>query len=161
MEAGCREESCSLRAAVLSAKKESLSCSGAGCMETQACESTSPLSVRASALFGGSLRCLQLRGRLAVAGDGCEPSPVGSLDGQIVLYRRGGCSFASKATNAQHGGAAAVLLFDDMSDSLFMSADVAGASVEIPVLWVTPTTANALKSMHSDHQARVFQSRAS
>ncbi|HNK63199.1 MAG TPA: S8 family serine peptidase [Anaerolineales bacterium] len=68
--------------------------------------------------------------------DGCAALPAGSLDGQIALIRRGGCTFFVKAFNAQSAGAAGVILYNNAAGGL--NPTVAGAApITIPVVAIT------------------------
>ncbi len=68
--------------------------------------------------------------------DACTPLPAGSLAGQVVLIRRGTCSFYIKSTNAQNAGAAAVVLYNNAAGRF--SPTVAGTPpVTIPVVAIS------------------------
>ena len=83
----------------------------------------------------GSLPMAQT-GTPTTTNDGCDALPAGSLTGQAVLIRRGGCGFYVKATNAQAAGAAAVVLYNNASGML--SATVAGTpAITVPVVAIT------------------------
>lgn len=83
-------------------------------------------------------------GTTSTTNDACNavaPAP-GSLTGQVVLIRRGTCSFYEKANNAQNAGAAGVVLYNNTAG--FVSPTVAGATpINIPVVMVT-SSAGAL-----------------
>lgn len=67
----------------------------------------------------------------------CLALPAGSLTGQAVLIRRGGCTFYIKAINAQNAGAAAVVIYDNVSAAP-LNPTVAGVpSVNIPTVGTT------------------------
>lgn len=67
----------------------------------------------------------------------CLPLPAGSLAGQAALIRRGGCTFYIKAINAQNAGAAAVVIYDNISAAP-LNPTVAGTpSVNIPAVGTT------------------------
>jgi subtilisin family serine protease len=66
--------------------------------------------------------------------DGCNPIAT-DLTGTAVLIRRGTCTFATKALNAQAAHAAAVVLYNNAAGRI--SPTVAGAGVTIPVVMVS------------------------
>jgi len=75
--------------------------------------------------------------------DGCAALPAGSLAGQAVLIRRGGCTFYVKASNAQGAGAAAVLLYNNTAG--YLGATVAGTpAITIPVVGLSAAAGAAL-----------------
>lgn len=74
-------------------------------------------------------------GTTATVNDGCNAFAAGSLTGKAVLIRRGTCSFATKALNAQNAGAGAVVLYNNASG--FINATVAGGGITIPVVTVS------------------------
>ena len=66
--------------------------------------------------------------------DGCNP--LSGLSGQVVLIRRGTCSFHIKALNAQNAGAAGVVLYNNAAGRV--SPTVAGPeAITIPVVAIT------------------------
>jgi subtilisin family serine protease len=68
-------------------------------------------------------------------GNANNPAP-GSLTGQIVLVRRGTCSFYEKSNNAQAAGAGGVVLYNNQPGQI--SPTVAGATpITIPVVAIT------------------------
>jgi minor extracellular serine protease Vpr len=79
-------------------------------------------------------------GTPTTANDGCNPFAAHSLDGKIAFIRRGTCGFYNKALNAQHGGAIAVMLYNNQAGALNPTvAPVAPATepVTIPVAAIT------------------------
>jgi uncharacterized protein (TIGR03437 family) len=58
----------------------------------------------------------------------CNPLPAGSLTGQFVLVERGICAFTVKIANAAAAGAIGVVVYDNVSESLF-GISSAGASI--------------------------------
>jgi minor extracellular serine protease Vpr len=75
-------------------------------------------------------------GTTATLDDACTAPAAGSLAGQAVLIRRGGCGFHVKASNAQAAGAAAVVLYNNAPGAL--NPSVAGTpAVTIPVVAIT------------------------
>ncbi len=75
-------------------------------------------------------------GTPTTANDGCNPIAT-DLHGKTVLIRRGTCTFATKALNAQNAGADAVVLYNNVAGRF--SPTVAGgpAEITIPVVMVT------------------------
>lgn len=69
--------------------------------------------------------------------DACTALPAGSLAGMAALIRRGSCTFAVKAANAQAAGAAAVVIYNNVAGRL--SATVAGGGITIPVVTISDT----------------------
>jgi subtilisin family serine protease len=70
------------------------------------------------------------------ASDGCAALPAGSQTGNVVLIRRGTCSFYQKAFNAQTAGAAGVVLYNNAAG--FVSPTVVGTPpITIPVVSIT------------------------
>ena len=75
--------------------------------------------------------------------DGCAAVAAGTYTGKAVLVRRGTCSFFIKATNAQNGGAAAVVLYNNVTGRV--SPTVAGTPpITIPVVAVSDTEGVAI-----------------
>lgn len=82
-------------------------------------------------------------GTTTTTDDACVAPAADSLAGKAVLIRRGTCSFYQKAYNAQLGGAAAVILYNNAAGAL--SPTVAGTpAVTIPVVAVTAEQGAAL-----------------
>jgi subtilisin family serine protease len=70
------------------------------------------------------------------ADDGCAAVPAGTYTGMAVLIRRGTCTFYTKAFNAMNGGAAAVVLYNNVAGRF--SPTVAGSpAITIPVVAVS------------------------
>jgi subtilisin family serine protease len=85
-------------------------------------------------------------GELAATGtptttnDACAALPAGSLTGKIALIRRGSCGFYNKSLNAQHAGAIAVVLYNNIAGALSptVAPNPAGSEpVTIPVAAIT------------------------
>ena len=75
-------------------------------------------------------------GTPASVNDACSSLPAASLQGTVVLIRRGTCSFYQKALNAQAAGAEGVVLYNNVPGFLF--ASVTGTpAVTIPVVGIT------------------------
>jgi minor extracellular serine protease Vpr len=74
---------------------------------------------------------------------GCNPFDAGSLAGQIVLIKRGTCTFFAKALNAQNAGAAGVVLYNNTAG--FLTPTVAGTTpITIPVVLTGLADGNAI-----------------
>ncbi len=71
--------------------------------------------------------------------DACDPITNGpSLDGKIVVIRRGDCEFGFKALAAQNEGAVAVIMVNNVpGDPVIMAPGAVGAQVTIPLFMVT------------------------
>ncbi len=70
------------------------------------------------------------------ANDGCAAVPAGTYTGKAVLVRRGTCGFHAKALNAMNGGAAAVVLYNNVAGRF--SPTVAGSpAITIPVVAIS------------------------
>jgi hypothetical protein len=68
--------------------------------------------------------------------DACTSLPAGSLEGYAVLIRRGGCTFYTKAKNAENAGARAVIIYNNVPGRF--AATVAGTPpVGIPVVTIS------------------------
>ncbi|KAK5659770.1 hypothetical protein OQA88_981 [Cercophora sp. LCS_1] len=61
--------------------------------------------------------------------NGCDPYPAStpSLQGKIVLVRRGNCTFAQKVQNAINKGAKHVLVYNNIAGTTSITAPVTGA----------------------------------
>src|SRR5262249_6440852 len=70
--------------------------------------------------------------------DGCAALAPGSLTGQVVLIRRGTCTFATKPSNAQNAGAAGVVLYNNTS-GIGGATLVPGPTITIPVVGISNT----------------------
>lgn len=77
-------------------------------------------------------------GTPASVDDACAALAAGSLTGQVVLIRRGGCGFVNKAANAQAAGAAGVVLYNNAPG--FINPTVA-PTPEVPVIINIPVVA--------------------
>jgi hypothetical protein len=77
-------------------------------------------------------------GSASSTADACNPLTSGSLDGHVVLIRRGTCSFHQKARHAQDAGAAGVVLYNDIAE--YSAVSVAGTpAITIPVVGILDT----------------------
>jgi minor extracellular serine protease Vpr len=87
--------------------------------------------------------------------DACAALPAGSLTGKVALIRRGTCGFYVKALNAQHAGAAGVVLYNNAAGALnpTVAPSPTGAEpVMIPVAAITSADGTFLfNHLASDH----------
>lgn len=88
-----------------------------------------------------------------VSANGCNAAPAGSLTGKIAMVFRGdgtsnpnngACGFGVKALNAQNAGAEAVIIVNREEAMINMSGGTEGASVNIPVIFVSLSTGQAI-----------------
>ena len=60
--------------------------------------------------------------------------------GNMVLIKRGGCSFMEKSYNAQNHGAVGAIIYNndenDIDSNIDMVNDESGRQIDIPVLWL-------------------------
>lgn len=75
-------------------------------------------------------------GTTASTSDACTALTAGSLTGQVALIRRGGCTFYTKAFNAQSAGAVGVVLYNNTTGAVAPSVSGTPA-ITIPVVAVT------------------------
>ncbi|MBI3156767.1 MAG: S8 family serine peptidase [Burkholderiales bacterium] len=76
-------------------------------------------------------------GTTSSASDACSPLAPGSLAGTAALIRRGSCSFAIKAQNAQAAGAAAVVIYNNSAGRF--AGTIAGSGVTVPTVQISDT----------------------
>lgn len=74
-------------------------------------------------------------GTTSTVNDACNPLPLNSLTGMVALIRRGTCSFALKASNAQTAGAAGVAIYNNSPG--FFTGTLGGPGITIPVVSIT------------------------
>jgi minor extracellular serine protease Vpr len=72
-----------------------------------------------------------------VEDDACAPLPPGSLEGQAALIRRGTCTFAEKALNAQNAGAEAVVIYNNVPGRISITVAGAEEPIGIPVVSIS------------------------
>ncbi len=78
--------------------------------------------------------------------DACTALTPGSLTGEIALIRRGGCTFYTKATNADNAGAVGVVLYNNTTGLVYPT--VAGdPPITIPVVAITAAQGAALDAL--------------
>jgi minor extracellular serine protease Vpr len=90
---------------------------------------------------------LVFTGSPASTTDACSALPAHSLDHEIAFIRRGGCGFYNKALNAQHGGADAVVLYNNAAGALNPTVAPVPAGAEpvmIPVAAITAADGQAI-----------------
>src|SRR5690606_5380427 len=75
------------------------------------------------------------------ADDGCAPYPAGSLEGAIVVIRRGTCPFTDKGNNAAAAGALAVVIANNTSGGIIPSAP----GVPVPIFGIEQSDGDALR----------------
>eukprot|EP01043_Picozoa_sp_COSAG02_P030216 COSAG02_NODE_1920_length_10374_cov_9.792409_1_plen_1317_part_10 len=91
-----------------------------------------------------------LDGCMGCWGGNPSPNPTGNfvdgtMDGKIVLIRRGSCQFTCKTMNAQDAGAVAVVIYNDHRPGLVtMGGPEVG--VTIPAIFITGTDGDALNA---------------
>jgi subtilisin family serine protease len=76
--------------------------------------------------------------------DACTALPAESLTNSVALIRTGGCPFAIKALNAQTAGAIGVVIYNNVPG--FGTISVSGASITIPVVFITAANGVLLDS---------------
>eukprot|EP01065_Artemidia_motanka_P027204 TRINITY_DN32422_c0_g1_i1.p1 TRINITY_DN32422_c0_g1~~TRINITY_DN32422_c0_g1_i1.p1 ORF type:complete len:1227 (+),score=363.49 TRINITY_DN32422_c0_g1_i1:67-3681(+) len=107
--------------------------------------------VSSSAVFGRLLNEGQhVTAKLqVVAGDGCDPMPAESARGNVVLLKRGGCSFHKKALNAETAGAAALVVWnlEGREPPELMGNAQGDAELRIPVAMVAYRDGLALEKI--------------
>jgi subtilisin family serine protease len=78
--------------------------------------------------------------------NGCASQPDGTYTGDIVLVKRGSCTFQVKAANAQNAGAVGVVIYNNTSG--FINPTVAGAvTITIPVVAILQSDGEALAAI--------------
>ncbi|KAJ2757762.1 hypothetical protein IWQ56_006177, partial [Coemansia nantahalensis] len=73
--------------------------------------------------------------------EACAPF-AGAFAGQIVLVKRGNCTFVEKATHAQNAGAAGVMVYNNEPE--LMSPSSVGANVTIPLVVIKSDDGQAI-----------------
>jgi subtilisin family serine protease len=74
-------------------------------------------------------------GTATTTNDACFALPAGSLTGMAALIRRGACTFATKALNAQAAGAVAVVIYNNAPGRF--AGTIAGSGVTIPTVQIS------------------------
>ena len=80
--------------------------------------------------------------------------------GNMVLIKRGGCSFMEKSYNAQNHGAVGAIIYNndenDIDSNIDMVNDESGRQIDIPVLWLVGRNGHMMvDSMLDVSQTRV------
>lgn len=84
---------------------------------------------------------------------GCEPADfAGFPAGTIALVKRGGCTFAIKAANAQAAGAVATIVYNNVSGTI---NGTLGGPTTTPVLGATPEVGLALSEPGSTARVKI------
>ena len=79
-----------------------------------------------------------------IAYEGCN-ALTNNLTGKIAMVYRNTCGFGVKALNAQNAGAIAVIIVNREEAIINMNGGTEGASVTIPVVFVTASTGLAMR----------------
>ena len=74
------------------------------------------------------------------------PSDTNAFKGKYVLIRRGGCTFGTKAANAQKAGAVGVIIDNNQAGTLGMDLTNAADPVKIPAVSITQADGDALRA---------------
>jgi len=106
-----------------------------------------PLSGSLPIQFSGTPPPVPTSAAVPPVADGCAAYPAGSLTGKVVFIRRGTCGFYVKAFNAQTGGAAAVILYNNTAGALnptVAPVPPGAPAITIPVEAITAADARAI-----------------
>ncbi len=76
-------------------------------------------------------------------GLGCDALPSGSLEGVIVMIKRGSCTFAAKVSHAEQAGAMAVVVYNNVPTGLVSMSGL--GSTTIPAVMISGIDGEALK----------------
>jgi len=90
----------------------------------------------------------------------CAPLPVGSLEGQVVLVKRGGCPFADKVYYSERAGAVAVIIqnYDETVTDFACGGDFCDpGEIRIPAVMVGLSDGNALASWRTLYPTATLQ----
>ena len=74
------------------------------------------------------------------------PSDTNAFKGKYVLIRRGGCTFGTKAANAQKAGAVGVIIDNNQAGTIGMDLTNATDPVKIPAVSITQADGDALRA---------------
>jgi hypothetical protein len=81
------------------------------------------------------------------ATQGCSPAVNGmELEGKIALVDRGGCTFVSKALNAQNAGALGIIIFNNQPGAGVIALGGDDLSITIPVAMLSYEDGQAIRS---------------
>lgn len=90
-----------------------------------------------------------------VSAEACNPL-VNDLTGKIAVIYRNTCEFGAKALNAQNAGAIGVVIINREPGVIEMGAGAAGASVTIPVAFVSDATGALMVDEMDNGTVNVF-----
>jgi len=99
--------------------------------------------------FGPHITVSGVNGNVAAVlpADGCSAITNGSaIIGRIALIDRGGCTFVTKANNAQLAGATAVIIANNTSGPIAPGDDGSGIVINIPVIGITQADGAAIRA---------------
>ena len=84
---------------------------------------------------------------IGITSNACEPIINGAdINGKIAMIDRGDCQFGTKVLNADHNGAIAVIICNNIPDPIFsMGPGMDGGDVNIPSVMVSLEDCNTLK----------------
>lgn len=90
---------------------------------------------------------------VVVRDNGCSRSTLAGYKGQgkVFMIERGGCSFSEKAYNAQQAGAKAVIIHDNVYETILTmnGNDVYASAVHIPAVFITRNAAEYIKKINT------------
>ena len=90
-----------------------------------------------------------------ISAEGCNPL-VNDLTGKIALIYRNTCEFGTKAYNAEMAGAIGVVIVNREPEVIAMGAGAQGASVTIPVAFVSSITGALMTAEMENGPVNVF-----
>jgi len=99
--------------------------------------------------FGPHPTVAGLNGTIAAAlpADGCTAiTNGGAVIGRVVLIDRGGCTFVTKANNAQLAGATAVIIANNVAGTIAPGDDGSGTVINIPVISISQSDGAAIRA---------------
>jgi hypothetical protein len=90
-----------------------------------------------------------------ISAEGCNPL-VNDLTGKIAVIYRNTCEFGAKALNAQNAGAIGVVIINREPGVIEMGAGAAGASVTIPVAFLSDASGALMVEEMATETVNVF-----
>lgn len=90
-----------------------------------------------------------------ISAEGCNPL-INNLTGKIAVIYRNTCEFGTKALNAQNAGAVGVIIINREAGVIAMGPGADGASVTIPVAFVSNTTGDLIINEMQNGSVVVF-----
>ncbi len=90
-----------------------------------------------------------------ISAEGCNPL-INDLTGKIALIYRNTCEFGTKAYNAEMAGAIGVVIVNREPEVIAMGAGAQGASVTIPVAFVSSITGALMTAEMENGPVNVF-----